>query len=201
MKKIILAVFCFMLMSFCSKAQSLTDNSMTFYGVDFSLAKMVGESGFPDSKDLKVKFSAWNALFKSEPDKYDLKKAFKKEKVYLEFNTVNSHNDAVSISDLVTNNDYNITSTQVETLVKNFDTQGKSGLACLFVVSSFDKNKVTGTIYVVLFDAVTKKILVNKKMEEKPGGFGLRNYWAKAICNTIEDCQSLYKKWLKGKDL
>ena len=69
------------------------------------------------------------------------------------------------------------------------------------MVSSFDKNKVLGTIYVVLFDMGTKKILVNKKMEEKPGGFGLKNYWAKAILGAIESSQSYFSKWVKGKDL
>jgi hypothetical protein len=86
-------------------------------------------------------------------------------------------------------------------VVKSYDAQGKTGLGCVFVVQSFDKAKVQGDIYVVLFDVVSKKIFVNKKMEEKPGGFGMKAYWARTILGAIEESQSEYSKWIKGKDL
>jgi len=65
-------------------AQGLADKTMTFYGVDFSKAKMVGADGFKDPNDVKTKMTIWNGLFTAEADKYDLYKAFKKDKVTLD---------------------------------------------------------------------------------------------------------------------
>ena len=198
--KLMMAVMiCFL--SLQSFSQGITDKSMTFFGIDFSKAKMIGGDGFKEPADVKVKFNAWNSLFKAEPDKYDLYKAFKKDKIEFDFTNVEQRNDKVSTDGLVTNNDYKISAGQVEDVVKSYDTKGKSGLGCVFVVESFNKDKVVGTIYVVLFDMASKKIYVNKKFEEKPGGFGLKNYWARAILGAIEDSQSLFPKWVKGKEL
>jgi hypothetical protein len=196
-------IFTFLLASFLiaqGYSQSIADKSMTFFGVDFSKAKMIGGDGFKDPADVKLKFTAWNGLFKSEADKYDLYKPFKKDKIDFDFTNVESRNQAVKTEGLITNNDYSITPAQVESIVRSYDTKGKTGLGCVFVVESFDKSRVAGYIYVVLFDISSKKILVNKRMEEKPGGFGLKNYWAKAILETIEDSQSQFPKWVKGKD-
>jgi len=35
-------------------------------------------------------------------------------------------------------------------------------------------------------------------MEEKVGGFGLRNYYAKSIYEALEDIEKKYKDWKKA---
>ena len=50
-----------------------------------------------------------------------------------------------------------------------------------------------------LSEARHDRIDINNK--EKPGGFGLKNYWAKAMLGAIESSQSYFSKWVKGKDL
>jgi hypothetical protein len=71
MKKnnLMLLMLCFIAMQ--GFAQSLADKTLTFYGIDFSKARMLG-GGFSDPDEIKAKlFNQWNGLFRSEPDKYD----------------------------------------------------------------------------------------------------------------------------------
>ena len=199
MKRIATITILICILSLQGFGQGITDKNMTFFGVDFSIAKMVGAEGFKDPAVVKSTFAVWNSLFKVEADKYDLKRPFKKDKVDIDFTNVDKHNEAVSTSGLVTNGDYSVTPAQVEAVVKSYDTQGKTGLGCVFVVESFDKVKVQGNIYVVLFDMASKKIYVNEKMEEKPGGFGLKAYWGRTILGAIDDSGSEFPKWVKGK--
>ena len=172
---------------------------MTFYGVGFSKAKMIGE-GFNDPNAIKnTLFGQWNALFTAEADKYDLRKPFRKDKVVLDFSSVEKNNKAVDANSLVTNNDYKLSDADAESVLRTYDAGGKTGLGCVFVVESFNKTTVTGTIHVIMFDIATHKVLLHKRLEEKAGGFGLRAYWAKSIYLAIDEVQSQFSKWLKGK--
>ena len=65
----------------------------------------------------------------------------------------------------------------------------------LFIVESFDKVSELATIHVTFFDIPSRNILLVEKMSGKPGGFGLRNYWAAAIREVIIRCGKDYKKW------
>jgi hypothetical protein len=108
MKRNILILLFVSFISSIAFSQSITDKSMTFFGVDFSLAKMVGSEGFKDPAGVKQLFNVWNGLFKVEADKYDLSKPFKKDKVDFDFTNVEKRNAAVSTEGLITNNDYSI---------------------------------------------------------------------------------------------
>jgi hypothetical protein len=197
MKKntVIATMICFIAMQ--SFSQSLSDKTMSFFGVDFTKAKMVG-AGFENSEDLKNKIAAWNALFKAEADKYDLYKPLRKDKIDFDFTEAEKRNGGINTAGMVSQSTYTITPDQAEAVAKNYGA-GKTGLGCVFVVESFNKTQESGSIYVVFFDVASKKIILTRKMEEKPGGFGLKNYWAKVIKSTIDDCGSQYGKWLKGK--
>ena len=199
MNKNILTFMLAMLIALSGFSQILTGETITFFGLDFSKAKMIGE-GFNDPAAIKSNlFNSWNALFRVEPDKYDIGAALKKKATY-DFDNVNRNNKTVDADKLVTMNDYSITAAEAESVIKKYDTKGKTGLGGVFVVESFDKTKVKGFIYIILFDMATKKVIINRKLDGDGGGFGLKNYWAKAIRQCIEESAVQYKKnWVKGQ--
>lgn len=197
MNKIIFAAAIICFFSVHGFSQSLSDKTMSFFGVDFTKAKMIGD-GFENSDDLKNKFEAWNGLFKAEADKYDLYKPFKKQTIDFDFTEVTKRNAAINTAGIKGQGDYRISADQAAAVAKGYG-DGKTGLGCVFVVEAFDKNKAAGSIYVVFFDMATKNTVLVKRLEEKAGGFGLKNYWARVIHDVIEDSGSQWSKWLKGK--
>ena len=59
---------------------------MEFVGLDFSQAKLVGVDGFKDPAKIQDYYlKAWNGLFISEMDKYDVKRAFMKGDMDFDF--------------------------------------------------------------------------------------------------------------------
>lgn len=186
---------------FCAvHAQSLSDKTMIFYGIDFSKARMIGD-GFGDANQVKgTLFKQWNELFTKEADKYDLRKAFNKEKIELDLTNVEKNNEKVNTASLLmASGSYKLSDADAESVLSNYSTGGKTGLGCVFVIESFDKVNVTGTIHFIFFDVATHKILLHKRLEEKAGGFGLRAYWAKSIYLAMDEASGHWKKWLKGK--
>ena len=199
MKKSILCLALAILISLSGISQSLSDKSMTFYGIDFSKARM-SDPAFKDGDNVKDHlFMAWNSLFKVEAEKYDVAKTFKKDKVDMDFDNTERNNKAVDAKQILTNNDYKLASADAEAVVKGYNTTGKTGLGCVIVLESFSKDKVKGSMYVIFFDQASKKIILSKYMEGKAGGFGVKNYYAATIRNVLNECQSQYPKWLKGK--
>ena len=59
----------------------------------------------------------------------------------------------------------------------------------MIVVESFDKLNLQGSMYFTFFDLSTREIILSEKMDGKPGGFGLRNFWAGAIYSNLKSIQ------------
>ncbi len=75
----------------------------------------------------------------------------------------------------------------------------KEGIGVTFIVEYFDKMKQQASYYVTVFDIKTKKVLIKQQVYAKAGGFGLRNYWAKTIFNTLRMIdKTYYKQWKKS---
>jgi hypothetical protein len=191
------ALLCLLVISVFAFSQSISGPSMTFYGIDFTKARMIGE-GFYNPNDIKDRlFDSWNGLFRTEPDKYDLYKAFKKEKVTFDFTNVERVNKTVNPQKMVSNSEYSISPSEAASVLDKYTPSDISGLGCVFVVESFDKTKALGFIYVIFFNTATKKVILCEKMECKAGGFGLKNYWARTIFEVIDASPKQFKKWLK----
>ncbi len=204
LKKTILIGMVFLLCMPCvARSQAFlevfTSKSFTWYGLDFSNAKMIGPHGFnqPD-RVVNQYFSAWNDLFIIEEKKYDLKKTFNKDFVYTDLKTVTERNSLVDHNELVisANENYKLDNEQVKMIIKEYGTDnGQRGVGLVFVVESFNKHNETGTMWVTFFDMESKGVLLTKKMEGKAGGFGFRNHWARSIHNVLNDMQKEFRKW------
>ncbi len=182
MKKIITLIF--FSISLVGIAQE--SNEITWLGLDFSKAKMVGSAGFSDPAQIQsYYFNTWNSVLLTEKDKYNISKYYKKPTVKVNLDIAKSRNEKVIASSLVTDNTYTITEKDVEAVVKNYKLK-EGGEGLLMVVESFSKMEELAYVYVVKFDTKTGKIIEMKKQTGKPGGFGIRNYWLAAILNIMK---------------
>jgi hypothetical protein len=59
-----------------------------------------------------------------------------------------------------------------------------------------EDKKAAASVWAVLIDLQTKKVLLSERFENKAAGFGFRNFWSSTIKATIDDIEKdKYKEW------
>ena len=59
-----------------------------------------------------------------------------------------------------------------------------------------DDKKGEASVWAVLVDMSSKKVLLTERFESKANGFGFRNYWASTIKETLNEIEkNKYKEW------
>ena len=56
----------------------------------------------------------------------------------------------------------------------------------MLIATTLDKGNGIGYYTAVLFDPATQEVILQMDMTGKPGGFGLRNYWAGSVYNALK---------------
>ena len=81
---------------------------------------------------------------------------------------------------------------------KKYDVAGFTGIdilstsveqaneALVLIATTLDKGNGIGYYTAVLFDPATQEVILQMDMAGKPGGFGLRNYWAGSVYNALK---------------
>ncbi|MBI4648260.1 MAG: hypothetical protein HY738_17170 [Bacteroidia bacterium] len=189
--------------SFAQSAKTAKDiftaAEIYWFGLDFSQLKCIGD-GFSDAYDIKNKFfSEWNKLVITEGERYNFKKALRKNSVPFDISMIEKVNSQVNADKLVLYSTIGIKEldqTTVEELVKKYTLPINEGIGLVFIIDSFDKTKVTGTMYVTFFDLATKKVLLTEKMEGKAVGVGFRNFWAGTVYSVLKEITlTKYDNW------
>ena len=172
--------------------------SFTWYGLDFTQARMVGSDvDFSDrAKIVSSFFDQWNQLILNEPEKFNLEATFNKH-IINNISITSKRNAGVDYLKLLADKPNTVTLEDVNGVVKNYT--GDEGIGLLFVIENFDKPAVKVRFWVVLFDVKTHEVLMAKQTENKlGGGIGFRNYWASGIYAGFKNIKTLYPSWLKS---
>ncbi len=189
-------------------AQSLTvdelkNASVTWYGLDFTHAKFVGESldyNSVSAQEIKDKyFRAWNKLLIDEADKFDIHQYIGNKGNRKNIKKTMDFNKAVDASLLFTNNaNYSIDKETLTQIAAKYANPSKKGLGALFVVEKFNKSEKSGTFAVLFFDVATGKIRAGHRLSGDAAGFSFRNYWAGSVYSVLKELKKKKKK-LFGK--
>lgn len=175
------------------------ETKLVWLGIDFTDVKVMGHTD-TEVEDLAARqFVAINELVLAEPKKYDLPKSFHKATVESDLSLVKARNKGLDAAKLASANEADatrFTKSTIEKMVNGYDFGGKKGIGVIFFMESMSKKSERASMYVTFVDMSTKKVLHTERMEEKVGGFGLRNYYAKSIYEALQDIQkSKYKEW------
>lgn len=161
---------------------------ITWLGIDFSHVKLIGdfnqfaEAGHKNVAQIQTKyFPSWNMLFINEPEKFDIKKALRKEEVFNDLDMLLQKNQATPSDSFISYNSPQYTQQDIIRFVNEYALEGKEGTGVLLLAESLNKGEEAGVFHFVAIDMKTKTILVQQSFKGKPGGFGIRNYWASAI--------------------
>ena len=175
-KYLFLLTFIFAL-SFSAHAQN--DNSVYFYGVDFSDVKVI--AAVESEQDFATAFSGINLLLINEQDKYDFSRVMHKRlHVYPDNMIEESLSNDYSNMKVYRYQDNEI---DINAKVKSYKLSQESGQGLVLIAQYLDKTHGTASYIAVLFDIATRQVISHNKLISKAGGFGLRNYWARTVYN------------------
>lgn len=185
MKKMMLLMF--LVLAGFAQAQEKTSlkeiDELTFFGVDFSMAKVFGAE--ESAEQFKTAFTGINNLFLSEPKKYDTAKAFKTKvttNVTPSLELIKGIDPESLFSE---SNNYTLSDEQIAKHISKFDTRDAHGYGAVLIAGLLDKGAGVGTYTVVVFNIGTKEIIDSARFTEKARGFGLRNFWAYPVYKTL----------------
>lgn len=212
MKKIILSLLLavsFGVFSQNTAKEVFTSNTIVWYGLNFSKAKMIGQfdqamgAGAASGADLKNKWiPAWNSIILTEPKNFKIKEAFHKDDVFYDVTATEKLNANINSEELMTFNSYKFDDAQktVKDIIAKLKGGEKTeGIGVTFIVESFNKSLDEAVFYVTIFDIKTKNVLIMERIVGKPVGIGLRNFWAGAVKHVLKQITTDYYKIWKLK--
>ena len=172
---------------------------ITWFGLDFSMVRLIGPDGFTDPRAIKeIYFMDMNNLIRLEPEKYDLKKVFYKNQVPIDLSVIKVRNQLPDVEEMVVASGtvYNLEEKTIRDMVKAYVPETQTGVGVVFIMESFNKEEEKGHIWVTFFDIATREVLLMDKMSGAAGGFGWRNYWARTYYNVLKEIEKTrYRVW------
>ena len=164
------------------------------YGIDFTLVKFIGSSGFSDpSKIVDVYLEKINQKIIMEQDKYDMGIIFRRRDFDIDLDMLSGRNRSINPYEVVTNSNHTISEEQINGLVASYNPQAQEGIGLVIVMESLNKLRERGEMYFVLFDIKTKKVVHIRKESGEPSGFGITNYWMKPVYEAIKKLKRAYR--------
>lgn len=204
--KNLIAVFIFGVFAFAQvQAQSVKDvfnkeNKIVFLGLDFTRVKIIGEPLSKTDDIVAKQFTLINQKFVNERKKFDLNKVFNKPNLSTAIGMVNKRNEAIDPDQLLSedSDDYQrLDKNDIETLVKNFDYDGKTGTGLLFVVEGYNKTLKEISVWVTYINLDSKTVILTERATGAlTSGFTYANYWLsgfKSLMDKIDKKE--FKAW------
>lgn len=173
-----------------------SDKPITWLGIDFTQARFIGSANqFKDAGEVtddqvRDKYiPAWNELFINEQKKYDVAKYVHRESVGYALDVTTKANNKVGSSFFSQDpGDYSrLKESDITAAVKKYDFMGKKGIGLVFFVEGMSKGKEEASAWITFVDMGAKSVLKTYRVTGKAGGFGFRNYWAKAFLNILKE--------------
>lgn len=185
------------------KADVFSTDKIIWFGIDYTQVKLKGEYakvGDPLYKTpaqiVEDFFESWNTVIVSEPGKYNIKKTFDKKILENDVMVAEKRNSKVDPMELITKKEYILDKETIKNEIKSYKSfTNKEGIGLVFFAECLNNDENIGTYYVTFFDIATSEVLICEKVNGKPGGAGLRSYWASSLVGALGDAHKLYKTW------
>lgn len=154
--------------------------SLTFCGVDFSKGRIYASTDSPDK--LRNAYKEINQLFINEPIKYDIAELTGKAVNDVRINAVNDLNENISDESIKTmSSNYIVSDEDINSTLRELNLDGLSGVGLVVVAQHLSKTKNIASYVMVFFDIESRNVITKFTLTGKPGGAGVRNYWASSV--------------------
>jgi len=105
------------------------------------------------------------------------------------------------LNDMESYNTPNYTENDIKSFISSYKTSDKEGIGILFLAESLNKTREEGVFHFVVINLKTKELLFHERLNGKPRGFGLRNYWAGSIYKIIKEIKNYrYEVWKRNSN-
>ena len=173
--------------SFAQKSNIDRSGTLVWLGINYTLLTFDGDAtqfkdaGELSNSDLRNKyFPAWNALIAREPEKYSLSAATGFSD-WSDKSELSEDLNSGSKADFFGRKSDHVAESDITNAIKKYNFKGLSGTGLVFFVTYMNKITVVENVWVAYVSLPSGAVQQIKKYEEKPGGFGFRNYWAKPL--------------------
>jgi hypothetical protein len=206
-KKLIVTLF-IALSGFTMKAQTVNDifepnTKITWLGLDMTGAIFIGDrEKWGSQSDIQNTIKSWNDLFLREKDKFNITAMLrKKTPVEFKLDITQNHNAELDISNILSEKSadhIHLRKDGVEQIAAAYNYEGLTGIGLMFNVESFNKTNNEGSLWVTFVNMATGEVLLTERMTAAPRGAGVRNYWAGAVFEIMEQVKKReYEQWRK----
>lgn len=180
--------------------------ALTYLGIDYYKNRLINDPGSNPS-DIKSRiYASMNEVVINEMDKnYKIKDAFSRSNtVSADISAVTERNEKINANDINSSSeaDFNrLSEADIAAEVKTLDLKGKDGIGLVFIMEGMKKEekKSYGSVWVVLIDMKSKKVLLAERMEQEAAGFGFRNFWVSIIKKSLVEIDKKKYKYWKSK--
>lgn len=180
-----------------------TETPLTYLGIDYYKARLINDPGSNNTSDIKNRlFNSMNQVVVAEPKNYNITGAFNRSNtVTNDLDAVTERNEKTNADNIASNDpaDFSrLTENDIAAEAKALNLKGKSGVGLVFIMEGMKKEekKSYGSVWVVLLDMKTKKVLMAERLEQEAAGFGFRNFWVSIIKKSIVEInKKKYKDW------
>ena len=160
--------------------------SLTNFGIDYSLAKVYG--GKDSGHQYWITYADINELFISKSKTFDIGKRLGIPVEVVSLQAVNEVNKQINPDEIMTTDaNYMPTEAQIAEAIKKLpilSQEEKYGIVmlCLFM----NKEEDRATYQFVVFNTKTRKIIEQWTNTGRALGIGLKNYWSYSVHNAIK---------------
>ncbi len=165
---------------------SAWNDSLVWFGLDFSEAKLIGDFARWPAEKLRDDFlPSINSILFYEYKKYSIRKTFFVKWVYYDILPTEHHNAEITpghLRDCRSDYKFENPEKQLSDVIASLRTgDAKSGIGLILIVESFNKYLEEGSIYVTFFNIATKKLIFSERLTGTAGGLGLPAHWARVV--------------------
>jgi hypothetical protein len=184
-----------------NETKALSAKEIAFLGVDFSQFRLLDSFGFIDRNGkakcaaLRYKYyESWNEVFLIEQAKFNTEELLLVPKSKLTIQKSKELNTKINIDTCIIDNlEYQVSNETIQGVVNNYIGVVEQEISVIIVAESISKKLEEGKHLIVYFNSKTGKILLAKKYEASPVGYGFDNYWV----NTIHKCLEQHRGYVK----
>jgi hypothetical protein len=176
-----------------------SSTTLIYYGLDFSLLKLVKPQYVTNENVLRKYFGAWLSFYHNKFPPQNLTKMLKFDQTFFNDNAVQIRIDSVP-KNWVVFSTHNVKIDSISNTIRTYNLGQDKGLG--FVIHPIEFNTLTmkSTCYFTFFDIVTKKILWIAEISVDVKGLGLTQPFGYGMIESTKVfINDLYKKNVKKK--